>query len=156
MSIHKAALFGAGSLTGLAIAVLLIGPWGAPDARAGVCRGNTGDYVSSDASGRQIYVWSFATNPPKVYAYDFDAGTYTHKDLSLPRKKVVEPTKKEKGEAKEVNISGTIWTPEPSERVAIINGKTYREGEVFQTKSGKRYKIIEIKPTNEVLYKEVE
>jgi hypothetical protein len=89
-----------------------------------------------------------------VLAYDFESGTYVRRELSLPA--VEKPTEKpKKGKPKEINISGTIWTPEPAERVAIINGKTYREGETFTTKSGRRYKIIEIKPTNEVVYEEV-
>jgi hypothetical protein len=149
------ALLLAGGIAGTAVALVLLGLWNAPEARAGgVCRGNMGDFISSDDSGTRLYVWSLGTNPPQVYAYDFDTGTYTHKDLSLPRLRKPPPPEEKKPD-KEINVSGTIWTPDPEERVAIINGKTYREGEVFTTKSGKKYKIIEIKPTNEVEYKEI-
>ena len=141
---------------GAALALLFASPFGAKDASAGgICRGNTGDFISSDSTGKQIYVWSFGSNPPSVYAYDFDAGTFTHKDLSLPALRKTEDGEKEVKPAKEINVSGTIWTPEPSERVAIINGKTYREGEIFTTASGKKYKLVEIRPTNDIVYEEV-
>lgn len=158
--VSRTALFGAGLVAGLGAAALLAGVFSSSDARAGVCRGNMGDYITSDATGRKLYVWSLTTNPPQVYAYDYEAGTFSHRDLSLPAKKAAPPEEdgKEGGKKgdKDVNVSGTIWTPEPGERVAIINGKTYREGDVFTTASGKRYKVVEIKPTNEVVYKEVE
>jgi hypothetical protein len=151
----KGAIFLAGLISGAAAVFVLLHPLGPPAAQAGgICKGNMGDFVSSDADGKRIFVWSLGTNPPQVYAYDFESGTYTHKDLSLPRVKQP-PKTKEKEPDKEINVSGTIWTPDPEERVAIINGKTYREGETFTTKSGKKYKIIEIKPTNEVVYREV-
>ncbi len=141
---------------GAALALLFASPFGAREASAGgICRGNTGDFISSDSSGKQIYVWSLASNPPSVYAYDFDSGTFTHKELSLPAVRKDETAGKDDKPAKEIIVSGTIWTPEASERVAIINGKTYREGEVFTTASGKKYKLVEIKQTNEVVYEEV-
>ncbi len=138
---------------GAAFALVVAAPAGIRDASAGgVCKGNTGDFISSDSTGKQIFVWSLSNNPPQVYAYDFESGTFTHKDLSLPAAKKDDAAAKEEKPAKEVVISGTIWTPEAAERVAIINGKTYREGDVFTTASGKKYRVVEIKPTNEVIY----
>jgi len=153
---NKTALFAAGIACGLVAAFVVANPFvGGEAAAGGVCKGNLGAYVTSDDSGKQLYVWHLTTNPPQVYAYSFDRGTYVHKDLSLPATPKADEEKKPPKKHKDINVSGTIWTPEPSERVAIINGKTYREGDVFTTKSGKKYKVVEIKPTNEVVYEEV-
>ncbi|MHC4781029.1 MAG: hypothetical protein ACYTFG_20845, partial [Planctomycetota bacterium] len=58
-------------------------------------------------------------------------------------------------EQPEIVISAVIWTPDPLNRVAIINGETVREGEIFTTRTGKKYKVTEIKRSKDVEYHEV-
>jgi hypothetical protein len=144
-------------LAGFGLAVLA-GFVAAPARAGGVCSTTAaGTYVTSNQEGDTVYEWSLNGERASVTRYNFQSGKAIQKVLGFVStaggKAVRQPT--EAGPVAEIVISGVIWTPDPANRVAIINGKTVREGEVFVTRSGKKYRVIEIKRSDEVEYREV-
>jgi hypothetical protein len=148
-------------LAGFGLAVLFSADL-APAEAGGVCGKSNSAFITSGNDGQTLYEWNLGTTPPSVIRYHYPTGTFTKKDLrpgedvDLP---VAEPEDPKKAAAPpkkpEVEITGVIWTPNPATRVAFINGKTVQEGEIFETASGKRYRVIEIKRTRDVVYREV-
>jgi hypothetical protein len=124
-----------------------------PPANAGgVCEGSLRHtYVTSSEDGSALYEWNVGPSPA-VVIYDARMGTAWRKDLRPKEGEAAPPRKAPgaEGETPDIVISGVIWTPNAEDRVAIINGKSVREGEVFETKSGKKYKVVEIKRNEEV------
>jgi hypothetical protein len=108
-------------------------------------------YVTSSQDGDVLYEWNVGARL-QVVRYAWSNGSVLRQDLRAPEGEKA-PPRKEPGtgeEGPEIVISGVIWTPNAETRVAIINGKSVREGETFQTRSGKKYKVVEIKKTEEV------
>ncbi|MHC5038836.1 MAG: hypothetical protein ACYTHM_16120 [Planctomycetota bacterium] len=132
-----------------------------PARAGGLCPSHAqGTYITSNAEGNTVYAWSLSEKEPTVVCYNYQTGLAVRKSL----KSLSEGGAKEKGgepgaepvpEPPEIEITGVIWTPNPETRVAFINGRPIREGEIFVTRTGKRYKVIEIKRTKEVDYEEV-
>ena len=113
-------------------------------------------YVTSTHDGGAIYQWNLEGRAPKATKYDFETGTIVKRDLREVEAPPVKTADKPPAETPEIHVSGVVWTPDPETRFAIINGKTVREGDVFETRSGKKYKVIEIKKSDDVEYREVE
>ncbi|MHC4779952.1 MAG: hypothetical protein ACYTFG_15375 [Planctomycetota bacterium] len=129
-----------------------------PVQAGGVCpTAARGTYITSNQDGATVYEWNLASGDSSVTRYNFDTGVALRRNLRSPRS-----SGKEGGarpvvpvEQPEIVISGVIWTPDPLNRVAIINGETVREGEIFTTRTGKKYKVTEIKRSKDVEYHEV-
>ena len=144
-------------LAGFGLAVLL-GFDAAPARAGGVCSTTAaGTYITSNQEGDTVYEWTLGEDRASVIRYNFQSGKAVQKDLGFVHtaggRAVRQPS--EAGPLSEIVISGVIWTPDPANRVAIINGKTVREGEIFVTRSGKKYRVIEIKRSDDVEYREV-
>ncbi|GEM_PF-3057667 len=153
-------------LAGFALAALF---WAdlSPAQAGGVCGKSNTAFITSGNDGQVLYEWNLGTKPPTVTRYHYPSGTFTRKTLTeaeAEAEKAVPPVDTqappaegaEPAEKPEIEITGVIWTPNPATRVAFINGKTVQEGEIFETVSGKRYRVIEIKRTRDVVYREVE
>jgi hypothetical protein len=144
------------ALAGIALGVFA-GSGIVPALAGGVCRGAEGVTYTSNDAGDVLYEWHTERGKAQVIRYDYNTGTAIRRILVYreaeptpePEKPAVE------GEKPEIVITGVIWVADPEKRVAIINGKTYREGEVFVTRTGRRFRVLEIKRTEDVKYEEV-
>lgn len=129
-------------------------------ARAGgVCQTPGGNFITANADGDVIHEWITTPGRAQVIRYSFATGKAERKLLvheeatPAETEKPAAPPAAEEGP--EVVISGVIWVSDPEKRVAIINGSPIREGEIFTTRSGRRYRVTEIKKSDEVAYEEV-
>jgi hypothetical protein len=151
-------LVGMAAAAALGLALAFLAERAIPPAQAGgVCEASPRNtYVTSNQDGNVLYEWTLGPNPRVVIYYALE-GLCVHKDLhAAPGEKEPKPREVVPGqEGPEIVISGVIWTPNAETRIAIINGKSVREGEIFETRSGKKYKVVEIKRTEEVDYVEV-
>lgn len=129
-------------------------------ARAGgISQTPGGNIVTANEAGDVLYEWILTPGHAEVVRYSYATGKAERRALTeqeaapVPEEKPTPPPAEV--EKPEICITGVIWVADPEKRVAIINGAPVREGEIFETKSGKRYRVTEIKKTDEVAYEEV-
>lgn len=128
-----------------------------PAAQAGgIVQESPGRLWTVGPDGDVVYYWVAGGGDATVTRYDWNTGQALSRRVLMPLREpgAEKATPLDPDDAKELFVSGVIWSGKAEERVAIINGQIAREGELVTGRSGKLYRVLKIHQDREVQFEE--
>ncbi len=114
-------------------------------AGGGPTQESPGIYLTSSPDGEALYRWEGTPSGfYRVTRYDWTNGEAVTRDLRAPRAPGAPAERPPAEPARELDVRGIMWTPDPQTRTCIVNGRIVTEGDVVAGHSGKKYKVVRI------------
>lgn len=125
-------------------------------AGGGLVQEGPGVFWTMNPDGSALYHWQVGQTSGDVTHFDATTGAVTVRKLMqpVPDGRLEDPNQPKKV-AKELEVTGVIWTPSADTRTAIVNGHIVKEGEAVAGRSGKLYRVLTIHQDREVLFEEI-